>query len=199
MTTNTAYTFTVNGTNPSGSSAYSNASNSVTPIIPTNYDSIATYTLSSTASSVTFSSIPGTYKHLQIRIMVSAVAGNQDAYMQFNTDTGTNYSYHNIYGSGAGSGSAASAFTQSQMVMGSNIYTTGTSTCGVAIIDILDYANTNKYKTMRSLAGTDLNGSGTIALLGGLWRSTSAITSIKLYPAGSTINTYSSFALYGVK
>ena len=160
---------------------------------------IASTTLSTTATDVTFSSIPADYTHLQIRIMASAVSGNQDALMQLNGDTATNYSYHFLSGSGAGSGSASGAATQSYMLMSNNFYPTGTSTCGVAVIDILDYANTSKYKTMRSLAGADLNGSGTINLCSGNWRNTAAITSIKLYPAGSTINTYSSYALYGVK
>ena len=168
-------------------------------LTPNNFESISTTTLSTTASDVTFSSIPGTYKHLQIRVMASAVSGNQDGLMQFNGDTGTNYSYHFLYGSGAGSGSAGAATTQSYMLMSNNFYTTGTSLCGVAVIDILDYTNTNKYKTMRSLAGVDMNGSGSMNLCSGNWRNTAAITSIKLYPAGSTINTYSSYALYGVK
>ena len=168
-------------------------------LTPNNFESIATTTVSSTAADVTFSSIPGTYTHLQIRIMASAVSGNQDGLIQFNGDTATNYSYHFLSGSGAGGGSASGGATQSYMLMSNNFYPTGTSTCGVAVINILDYANTSKYKTMRSLAGADLNGSGTINLCSGNWRNTAAITSIKLYPAGSTINTYSSYALYGVK
>jgi hypothetical protein len=168
-------------------------------LTPNNFESISTTTLSSTASDVTFSSIPGTYKHLQIRVMASAVSGNQDGLMQFNGDTGTNYSYHFLYGSGAGSGSAGAATTQSYMLMSNNFYTTGTSLCGVAVIDILDYTNTNKYKTMRSLAGADLNGSGSMNLCSGNWRNTNAITSITIYPNSGNFNTYSSFALYGVK
>ena len=166
---------------------------------PNNYDSIATTTLSSTAADVTFSSIPATYKHLQIRIMASAVAGNQDGLIQFNGDTASNYSYHFWSASGAGAGAGGNGTSQTSMLMSNNFYTTGTSLCGVAVIDIFDYANTNKYKTMRSLAGVDMNGSGTINLLSGNWRNTNAITSIRLFPAGSTINTYSSYALYGVE
>ena len=67
------------------------------------------------------------------------------------------------------------------------------------IIDILDYKDTNKYKTLRGLGGNDANGSGYVSFNSGSWRSTSAITSIKLYPDTGSFNTYSHFALYGIK
>jgi hypothetical protein len=66
-------------------------------------------------------------------------------------------------------------------------------------MDILDYANTNKFKTTRTLTGSDLNGSGVVSLDSGSWRSTSAITSITFTARANLINTYSSFALYGIK
>jgi hypothetical protein len=66
------------------------------------------------------------------------------------------------------------------------------------ICDVLDYANTNKFKTLRSLTGNDRNGSGSIWLDSGLWRSTSAITSIK-FTTGTAFAQYSQFALYGIK
>jgi hypothetical protein len=68
---------------------------------------------------------------------------------------------------------------------------------GAGIVDILDYANTNKYKTLRALAGVDFNGSGRVGLTSGLWQSTSAINAITL--EGSSFVQYSSFALYGIK
>jgi hypothetical protein len=68
------------------------------------------------------------------------------------------------------------------------------------VLDILDYANTNKFKTVRSLTGVDANGSGFVALMSGLYRSTTAITSIKLFSTyGSNWTSTSTFALYGVK
>ena len=75
-----------------------------------------------------------------------------------------------------------------------------TANCfGVAVIDILDYANTNKYKTYRSLTGGDANGSGQVLLRSSNWRSTSAVTSMTLYPGVGNFTQYSSFALYGIK
>ena len=74
------------------------------------------------------------------------------------------------------------------------------STFGTFIVDILDYKDTNKYKTIRGLAGTDNNGSGSVYFSSGLWMSTSAITRIDLAPnAGTLFNQNSSFALYGIK
>jgi hypothetical protein len=68
------------------------------------------------------------------------------------------------------------------------------------VIDILDYANTNKNKTIRSLAGSDANGSGTIWFGSIAWLSTSAITSLSFnIESGSNFTQYSSFALYGIK
>ncbi|NCU72421.1 MAG: hypothetical protein EBY66_05360 [Candidatus Fonsibacter lacus] len=73
------------------------------------------------------------------------------------------------------------------------------SVFGTTVVDILDYANTNKYKTFRSLMGIDNNGSGSIRLRSGLWMSTSAITAIKMTPSTSgSFQQYSSFALYGI-
>jgi hypothetical protein len=71
------------------------------------------------------------------------------------------------------------------------------NTYGVFIIDILDYANTNKYKTVRTLGGYDANGSGVVSLRSNSWRNTSAITSVKFYTGGTTSD--SRFALYGIK
>ena len=82
-------------------------------------------------------------------------------------------------------------------------YTTSSSSLadsyGVNVIDILDYANTNKYKTLRVLTGIDVNGSGGyVQLSSGLWQSSSAITSITLTNS-TNYTTATQFALYGIK
>jgi hypothetical protein len=68
-------------------------------------------------------------------------------------------------------------------------------------MDILDYANTNKYKTVRTLSGYDLNNAtyGALRSYSGLWMNTNAITSIKFYADGVNLAQYSQFALYGIK
>ena len=165
----------------------------------TSYDSIATFTLASATSSVTFSSIPSTYTHLQIRAMArcDAAVTIRNTNIQMNGDTAANYSLHELSGNGAAAAGAAAASQTSMegfILSGSSI---AASTFGVTIIDILDYTNTNKNKTVRALSGMDANGSGSIYLYSGAWLSTAAITSIKLAPASNFVQ-YSSFALYGI-
>jgi hypothetical protein len=166
------------------------------------YYSLATVTLSASASSITFAGIPAGYKHLQIRGIAKYLnTAGGSLRMQFNSDTGSNYSYH--YLSGDGSSASAGAGTSSTFIL-PNIGQQDTTQYSTSVIDILDYSNTNKYKTSRILSGLDKNGSGSIQLSSGLWLSTSAITSITLTPQSNTSPTnqfeqYSSFALYGVK
>jgi hypothetical protein len=169
----------------------------VPPVPPTSYESIQTITVGGAgASSATFTSIPSTFKHLQIRafIKLTAGAGGQEIYSQFNADTGANYSWHQLYGNG--SGTVASGNANTSLINNSYMDSSGV---GAIVIDILDYADTNKYKTSRALGGHDLNGSGYILYRSGNWRNTNAISEIKLYPAGNTFGQYSSFALYGIK
>jgi len=157
------------------------------------YDSIATSVAGvGGTTSVTFSSIPSTYTHLQIRAYGIVAAGVTNLAVQFNGDTASNYWWHQLYGSGGGTGSNNSGASSPFMYM-----PTFATQPGGMVLDILDYTNTNKYKTMRGIGGSDANGSGQLSLSSGMWNSTAAITSITLY--GSTFSQYSSFALYGIK
>lgn len=161
----------------------------------TSYESIQTVTVGAGgASNVEFTSIPSTYKHLQVRAMTK-MASNGDVAAYVNSDTGANYNRHYILGDGA----SASAGYQTSFGLEPAYVGTSATAFGVFVQDFLDYANTNKFKTTRSLGGVDLNGSGLVILYSGLWRSTSAITSIKYDASGSTFSQYSSFALYGIK
>ena len=169
------------------------------------YESISTVTVGSGgASDITFSSIPSTYTHLQIRGIArstynGAANESQYLYMQFNSDTGANYDAHRFIGDGSTASSSASN-NRNQMIP--NWIPTLNSTANVfnsAVIDILDYLNTNKYKTVRSLGGVDYNSTGQVVYYSNLWRSTSAITTIKLYPEANNFPQYTQFALYGVK
>jgi hypothetical protein len=164
------------------------------------YDSIATTTVGAGgASSITFSSIPSTYQHLQIRVMCQINIGDADFAIRFNSDTGTNYSKHQIYSYGSGTPIATGTASTSS-IPGGVTYTTGTSNFGVAIIDILDYKETTKYKTARVLTGSDANGSGFIFFRSGVWMNTNAVSRIDLIQTtGSSFSQYSSFALYGIK
>ena len=162
------------------------------------YESIQTVTVGSGgASSVSFTSIPSTYTHLQIRSMVlTSSTLTEDMKCQFNSDTAANYATHYLYGNGSTAYAAAST-SISYLNLGTG--SQNSTSPSVAVADILDYANTNKFKTTKVLVGADANGSGNIYLNSGLWRSTSAITSIVLTPYSGTISQYSVFALYGIK
>jgi hypothetical protein len=174
------------------------------PFTPTgSYDALATYTVpSGGVSSITFAGLPtgGQYTHLQIRYTARSTRAATDTQvnMRFNDATST-YPAHIVYGDG--SGAYASAYTSNSFIQMNDI-PAANATSGIfnaTIVDILDYANTNKYKTVRSLIGRDLNGSGLILLHSGLYQSTTAISSINIYPAADNFAQYSQFALYGVK
>ena len=170
--------------------------------VATDYESIATVTVGAGGSStITFSSIPSTYTHLQIRALSkSTTAGTANASFtaQFNSDTGSNYTRHALTGDGA-TVSASGAASQTSIRAGGNTEANSTNIFAVSVIDILDYANTNKYKTLRTLFGSDLNGSGEINFRSGAWMNTNAITSVLLTPSSGNFAQYSSFALYGIK
>jgi hypothetical protein len=166
------------------------------------FESISTVTVGAGgASTVTFSSIPSTYTHLQIRILSrdSRVSTNSDSTMRFNADTAANYSEHNISGDGGTVFVGAGTSVTNMNIGNQPGLNTTASVFGSRVIDILDYANTNKYKTMRCLSGYDANGSGWVMLSSGSWRNTAAITSITFTPLVAPYVQYSSFNLYGIK
>jgi hypothetical protein len=161
---------------------------------------IATNLLSSTASTVTFSNIPQGYKHLQIRFISRNTVVNDQLGMQFNLDGGSNYARHEL--SGFGSINAYASTSQIQIIgVGFEAYSTNAANMfGVGIIDILDYANTNKYKTVRSITGYDTNGGGGVGIVSGLWMNTAPITTIAMnQQGGGNFAINSRFSLYGIK
>jgi hypothetical protein len=166
------------------------------------YESIQTVTVGAGGqASASFTAIPATYKHLQIRAhgMLTATS----AAISFRVGTGgspdlttANYYYHRLTGNGATATAGAGAdILQSAWVIGNS----STANPEVFITDILDYQNTNKYKTLRMFSGVDNNGSGEINLTSGLWKNTAAIDTIQLIPNTGNFAQYASFALYGIK
>lgn len=169
------------------------------------FESIASTTVgASGAANVTFSSIPQTYKHLQIRILARSnrVGSADDLLVNFNGDTSIGYASHSILGDGSASAVTANANATAIRSI-RNALTTSSNTSNVftsAIIDIYDYAISGKYKTIKTLFGFDANGSGYVGLSTGYWNGTSAITEIVLKEeTGSNLIQYSSMALYGIK
>jgi hypothetical protein len=162
------------------------------------YDSLATVTVGSGGlSSIVFAGIPAGYKHLQIRAFARATSQAR-LIMRLNGDTGNNYSVHYILGDGtsASAGAAASAanLAMAQSQADANIFS-------ASIVDLLDYSNTSKNKTVRILAGNEKNASGSeIALWSGAFLNTSAINSATLnFDSSANIAQYSQFSLYGVR
>lgn len=162
-------------------------------------------TVGSDTSSISFTNIPQTYKHLQIRAILKTTTNSNSDGNGFwrvgngTVDTGSNYARHDLQGNGSSTASFGAA-SQTSMTLG---FATGsnannTSTYSAYTIDILDYANTNKFKTMRHFEGYYLNGvEGSVWLRSNLWQSTQAINIITF--SGTTFTQYSQLALYGVK
>jgi len=205
LTSGTAYTFQVNAANSAGTSPYSAASNSVTPVTPTSFESIATFTGTGSNTSVTFSSIPGTYSSLQLRVLYKDTytdPGFATYEMTFNGST-TGYARHRLTGDGSSATATGSSSNSSiDFFIGPTSSGGQANMYGAAIIDIHDYASTTKNKTVRALSGSDMNSGNTnsqIRLVSGLWANTSAITSITLSDTAYFFAAGSTFSLYGIK
>jgi len=164
------------------------------------FDSIATATGTGSSGVITFTSIPSTYRHLHIRGFTKSTGGGSNWKVQFNSDTGSNYSNHYLESNGSAV-VAGAELTQTGM----NFYaTTATSTAasvyGAVIMDILDYTSTNKNKTVRTLNGTDTNGGGNNDFDSGLWYATpAAVSTITITLNSGSFDTNSKISLYGVK
>ena len=166
------------------------------------FESIATTVLGSSTPTITFSSIPATYKHLQLRYEARTDRANNEDIVQirFNTDSGANYSRHYLFGDGASLGSGGVANETRMLTDGCTGASATSGIFGVGIVDVIDYADVNKYKTLRGLTAYDRNGGGLIVVNSGSWRSTVAINTITVtsYYASNFVQ-YSHFALYGIK
>jgi hypothetical protein len=166
------------------------------------YDALASVTVGATAvSSITFAGIPSGYKHLQIRVFGQTDYGSGSDYVavNLNNDTTTSYWTHQLFGNG--STVTANGFSTTGEMYAQRIGGQSNNRFGSVIIDLLDYTSTNKNKVMRSLGGTDWNGSseGQIYFNSGNYPvSNTAISTIKLTAAGNFLQ-YSQFALYGIR
>ena len=158
------------------------------------YIPIATQTLGSAASSITFSSIPNTYTDLKL-VLVCTTNAVDNAQIQFNSDTATNYSQTNLYGSGTGAGS--SSFTSNTVLQWTAAGGTNATTPFFYQMDIFSYAGSTN-KTALLLSSEDNNGSGYVESIVGLWRSTNAINRIDLKSGGTTFKAGTTATLWGI-
>lgn len=157
--------------------------------MPVTYDKIATNTLGSAAASVTFSSIPATYTDL-VLVIAGGTTATADVYIEFNGDTGTNYSRTYL----GGDGSSASSGRNSSVTAIPSFYVGSAQSTMYA--HIMSYANTNVNKTILTRSSS----AGVFVLSAtGLWRSTAAINSIKILVSGTNLSSGNTFTLYGIK
>jgi len=173
-------------------------------------DSIGSVVVNTSGSStITIANIPQTYSSLYLTLMGSTQAtggsGYTPFYIYFNADvTAANYRSHALQADG----SSASSFSVSGSGAGIRILdlvnSTVTSNAQPVIIDIYDYANTNKNKSIKLISGHNTNGAAvtypqTLFLVGGIWESNSAITSLTITSSGSNFSIGTVASLYGVK
>lgn len=166
------------------------------------YESIMTATGTGSSGTISFTAIPATYKHLQIRFLTRSTrsATSSNIFIGFNSDTTTgNYYGHMIEGNGSAASASAKIGTSTSFMSATSAASNTSGIFSGGVIDVLDYANTNKYKTSRGLSGYDANGSGLLYLASGLWMSTAAISSIQITDPLGNFATGSQFALYGIK
>jgi len=162
------------------------------------YELIQTQVLSSSASSVTFSSIPQTYKHLQVRLISqNDNSASTNAFLRINSDSGSNYAWHYLSANGSSVSSSAAA-SQSSVLF--NSQSNGTANAfGSSVIDVLDYSAITKNKTVR-IATSRSAPFNNIGLWSGLWADTSAVTALSFANTNSTSFVAGSrFSLYGIK
>jgi len=154
------------------------------------YEAIATNTTTALAASVTFSSIPGTYTDL---VLVCEGIGTGDAYpyIQFNGDTGTNYSSTQIYGDGATA--TTSRRTNDSKIDAVIWRTTGRNNI---IANVMNYSNSTTFKTFLMHGN---NSSQYVQTTAGLWRNTAAITSLTVFAQYVNFAVGCNFSLYGIK
>jgi hypothetical protein len=159
------------------------------------YDKIATTTLGSAATSITFSSIAASWTDLRLVFVGKSASGNCDLNLTFNGNTASNYSQTAIAGSGA---SAASSNTVSATAISLSRYNALTTNVSLYELDVFSYTGST-YKTTLSSASSDANGSGSIEKDVGLWRSTAAINSLTITTTSNTYAIGTTATLYGIK
>jgi len=163
--------------------------------MPATYEPIATTTLGSATTSITFSSIPATYTDLRLVIAVSSASGGFNIRTQFNSDTGANYSSTWLQGDGSvASSSRNTGLTYLQFFAGES-----STLPTLRTLDLFSYSG-SKLKTGLMTGSNDYNGSGYVSRQVGLWSSTAAINTIYLFLSGvsQTFSIGTTATLYGI-
>lgn len=166
-------------------------------ILPGSFESIATLSGTGSSATISFTSIPSTYKHLQIRWLGKSTSTGTYTLMTFNGDTSNTYATHGVYGNG--SSALVEGYPNNTSVSGGFLTASTETGFGVSVLDILDYTNTSKNTTVKGLTGRDNSGSGTASLISGAWFNTAAVNRIDIVVNAGSWSTISHFALYGIK
>jgi hypothetical protein len=162
---------------------------------------IATTLLASSQATISFTNIPQGYKHLQLRFIGRGTDASTGVGLRwrFNGDTSGLMPSHAVYGDGS---SATATYYGSNNPMSLGGFTGANSTAsvfGAGVLDLLDYASTSKFKTVRLLDGRDVNGSGFIFFESGLYQSTAPVSQIDITCSAGNFAANSRFSLYGIK
>ena len=157
------------------------------------YEPIATTTLGSATNTVTFNPISGSYTDLILIANATLDTGSTDMCLQFNSDTTTNYSSTHLSTNGS---TGLSNQNSNNIAITMEYYGYMETTIGTYIANIMNYSNATTYKTVITRGNTTSNG---VDAGIGLWRSTSAITSLKVFPYTHNFTAGSTFTLYGIK
>lgn len=153
------------------------------------YIALAQTTLSSATSTVTFSSIPATYRDLVLVITASSTSGVAETGLRFNSDTGSNYSRVLMFGSGSSTGSFSSTISYIGLI------DAFTSVGSMSIAQIMDYAQTDKHKTVLLRRSFPADSVAASAIR---WANTAAITTLNIFTVSSSLAAGTTIALYGV-
>jgi hypothetical protein len=155
------------------------------------YVSLATITLASTDSEIIFSSIPATYRDLVVVVNAQGSATDVFGALRYNSDTGSNYSWVQMFGISSGTGSGAATQSSQRFVYIQN------STARVhGIAQIMDYSATDKHKT--TLIRDSANASE-VRAIAGRWANTAAINTVSVLALSGTFSVGSTFSLYGIE
>ena len=175
------------------------------PVSAGAFDLLETVTLSTDTATVSFAGLAAyaaDYKHLQIRAVGQANLTSQglhNLFIRLNSDTGSSYSYHQVYSDGVAAqaqGGGSSSFLLCRNPFGSKL---DSGIFGSTVIDFLDIHSSSKNTTMRAFGGATQPGESNISLDGGGWYNTAAVTTILLYLNSGSFSTGSRFSLIGIR
>ena len=162
------------------------------------YTPLANVTLGTTAASVTFSSIPATYRDLILVVANLSATTSNTLYARLNGDTGSNYSFVVANGDSSGARSQSNSSDSNGLLMGSTYQGLPTSGVAQSVLQIMDYSATDKHKT--GLARYGSAGRGDVDMSASRWANTAAVTSITVRVSGVSVNINSgtTLNLFGV-